>query len=66
MTARPTMAEIRERALVLATGRFLGWKIIGRNARATRRTRHQDREMTKYARIRIRAVRQYIAEKGAR
>jgi hypothetical protein len=65
MTARLTMSELRERALVLATGRFLGWKIIGRNARATRRTRHQDREMTKYARIRIRAVRDYIKSKEA-
>jgi hypothetical protein len=59
-----TMQAIRERALVLAHGRFFGWKIIGRNARANRRTRHQDREMQKYARIRVRAIRDYIKSKG--
>jgi hypothetical protein len=60
MTARITMSELRERALVLAVGRREAWKRLARSRR------DNDRVPSKLSRHRVRSLRAYIAEKEVR
>jgi hypothetical protein len=57
---RPTMSELRERALLLAVGRREAWKRLARSRR------DNDRVPAKLSRHRVRSLRAYLAEKNAK
>jgi hypothetical protein len=58
MSARLTMRDIREHALLIAIGRREGWKRLARSRR------ENDRVPAKLSRHRVRSLRAYIVEKG--